>query len=432
VPLSDQLAGVTVVDLGTLPGFLDHSATAVNESGWVVGVAQAAGPISAAFIWKPGVGMSALAPLQGFTTSQAWAINSPGDVAGFSAHGPNDVTPRATLWRAGSVIDLGTLNPASTSNLASRAAGINDAGVVVGTSETGSSAPGSALRLAFRWSQATGMVALFAPAGTRIAEAAAINNAGQIVGYVQPANGPPHAALWVGSSFTDLGVLPGGTESMAAAINQNAVVAGTSTFSSPWNHAFRWTQAGGMTNLGALPGAIPLGPTSEAFGINDAGDVVGRSHFQTGSNPAVLWRGGFIYSLPPLTTGVEVGTARDINNAGLIVGVAEPFNAPPRAVLWTLPSNRPPVADAGGPYQGRKKKEAIEFDGRGSTDPDGDALTYIWNFGDGTPTAAGATPSHVYERLGTYTATLTVSDGRGGSATATATVDILPPGKLDR
>src|SRR4029450_468251 len=188
-------------------------------------------------------------------------------------------------------------------------------------------------------------------------------------------------------SFTDLGVLPGGTESMAAAINQNAVVAGTSTFSSPWNHAFRWTQAGGMTDLGALPGNIPLGPTSEAFGINDSGDIVGRSRFQTGSNPAVLWRNGTIYSLPPLTTGVELGTARDINNAGKIVGTADLLNAGTRAVMWTLPSNGSPVANAGGPYQGRKKKEAIMFDGRGSAGPDGDGPAELWKFGGGTPTA---------------------------------------------
>jgi PKD repeat protein len=53
---------------------------------------------------------------------------------------------------------------------------------------------------------------------------------------------------------------------------------------------------------------------------------------------------------------------------------------------------------------------ACSFDGTASSDPDGDALSYSWAFGDGS-TASGATTSHTYAAGGTYTATLTVSDG---------------------
>ncbi|HET7904236.1 MAG TPA: PKD domain-containing protein, partial [Candidatus Eisenbacteria bacterium] len=71
--------------------------------------------------------------------------------------------------------------------------------------------------------------------------------------------------------------------------------------------------------------------------------------------------------------------------------------------------NRCPTADANGPYSG-VVNIAIQFNGSGSTDPDGDALTYTWTFGDGG-SANGATPSHAYAADGVYTVILTVTDG---------------------
>lgn len=54
----------------------------------------------------------------------------------------------------------------------------------------------------------------------------------------------------------------------------------------------------------------------------------------------------------------------------------------------------------------------ILWDGSGSTDPDGDALKYSWDFGDGT-TADGAKATHVYTAAGEYKVTLKVDDGKG-------------------
>lgn len=39
--------------------------------------------------------------------------------------------------------------------------------------------------------------------------------------------------------------------------------------------------------------------------------------------------------------------------------------------------------------------------------------TYKWDFGDGTPASAEANPSHVYQKEGEFTATLSVTDSKG-------------------
>ncbi len=63
---------------------------------------------------------------------------------------------------------------------------------------------------------------------------------------------------------------------------------------------------------------------------------------------------------------------------------------------------------------------SVAFDGSGSRDSDGTISTYSWNFGDGTPTATGATTTHQYTTAGTFTATLTVTDNGGLTNNTTA------------
>lgn len=87
-----------------------------------------------------------------------------------------------------------------------------------------------------------------------------------------------------------------------------------------------------------------------------------------------------------------------------------------------LAPNRKPRADAGGPYEAAVG-QSIAFDGSRSFDPDGDELSFLWDFGDGTG-GFGPRPSHTYASQGVYAVRLVVADGKGASdeALTSATV----------
>ncbi len=90
------------------------------------------------------------------------------------------------------------------------------------------------------------------------------------------------------------------------------------------------------------------------------------------------------------------------------------------------PANNPPVANANGPYSGTVDN-AVSFTSNGSSDPDGDPVTYLWDFGDGN-TSTQADPTHTYTAADTYTVTLTVTDSHGAERQDTTTAEITSGG----
>ena len=97
-----------------------------------------------------------------------------------------------------------------------------------------------------------------------------------------------------------------------------------------------------------------------------------------------------------------------------------------RRIVYS-PGNGSPVAVASAaPTSGRSPLD-VSFTGSSSTDPDGDPLSYDWDFGDGSAHSSQANPVHRYATNGAYTAQLTVSDGRGLSGTDTLTISVGDP-----
>ncbi len=110
-------------------------------------------------------------------------------------------------------------------------------------------------------------------------------------------------------------------------------------------------------------------------------------------------------------------TARDewgvVGTTTMVVVITEPpGNQPPTAVL-----NPPACAGL-----------SCNFSAVGSQDPNtGDSITYRWDWGDGTAESTSTSPSHAFPAAGSYTVTLTVTDGWGKATTATRQVTVAAP-----
>ncbi|HDL20519.1 MAG TPA: tandem-95 repeat protein [Nitrospirae bacterium] len=120
-----------------------------------------------------------------------------------------------------------------------------------------------------------------------------------------------------------------------------------------------------------------------------------------------------------------------IKSADLSIESGDPYNANVIISLSGTGMNTPPAADAGGPYIGTEG-QAISFDGSGSTDLNGDALQYQWDFdNDGTwDSGWSSSPiaDYVWNDDWSGTVKLEVSDGEfSDTDTATVTVNNVAP-----
>ena len=93
--------------------------------------------------------------------------------------------------------------------------------------------------------------------------------------------------------------------------------------------------------------------------------------------------------------------------------MTEPATNQPPTVAWTQPA----------PRRSLRVTVACAFNSTGTVDPNGDQIRYAWDFGDGT-TSTSASPSKTYATAGTYTVTLTVTDGWNKVGVLTKTITV--------
>jgi PKD repeat protein/subtilisin family serine protease len=89
-------------------------------------------------------------------------------------------------------------------------------------------------------------------------------------------------------------------------------------------------------------------------------------------------------------------------------------------------ANQPPVARFTFSPANPLVNQWVTFDATSSYDPDGSIVSYSWDFGDGA-TATGSRVTKRYSAAGTYTVTLTVTDNRGATNSASQTITVTSP-----
>jgi len=118
---------------------------------------------------------------------------------------------------------------------------------------------------------------------------------------------------------------------------------------------------------------------------------------------------------------VSLGVAGPVDVSGLSSGVARLWDREPANL------NQPPAASAGGPYAGAEGT-AIPLNGATASDADpGDTLTYAWSVDSavcGFSNTSALSPILTCSDSGSFTATLTVSDGVNPDVTSEALVTV--------
>jgi probable HAF family extracellular repeat protein len=339
-------ARYTITDLGTLEGGTFSQPFFINRYGLVSGSSNLADGNQHATLWleklkvdigAPGLGgpnSIAFGDNDGFQSAGEAETSTPDpngeDFCGFGTH----LTCLPFLWQDGEMIQLPALGGNNGVAMA-----ISDRGEVAGfaensTPDTGCPAPQVLHFEPVVWEKGV-IHKLPTIGGDPDGVAQQINDNGAVVGgsgtcATFNANFlfnlvPVHALLWEKGKVTDLGNLGGKTGqaggNIAYGINNQGQVVGNSDLKGDKTfHAFLWTKATGMQDLGTLSGDV----ASVSISINDASSIVGASLDAKFNPRAFLLEKGVMTDLNTRIAGhspLYLMTGCSINSRGEITGL---------------------------------------------------------------------------------------------------------------
>jgi probable HAF family extracellular repeat protein len=460
-----------VVDLGTLGGSSSWP-SAINDKGQVVGSSNLAGDQNNhAFLYKDGK-MTDLGTLGG-TSSEAKGINESGQVVGWSDNSSGQ--RRGFLYDStNGMRDLNDLIPADSGWTMYEAAGINTDGQIVASS-WGNTQPDTDIVCDY-WSgsgPAVGAALVLSPTTTGDYE---VHDLGYLGGYYSRATSINNSSKVVGFSYTvpcgggqpffyDESADPqlqGLSMSEAVGLNNTGKVVGyrkewingscvdVGSGNDCWRAVLYDSATKQIQYLGDLRGTYPSGPRgvfgSVASGINDSGDVVGRSGIQDGTYGgdvhAFLKESGQpmidLNTLIPADSGWTITSASAINNNGQIAANGYQDGGGQHALLLTpTSSDIPPPDDTEAPSPptiASPQNNSYDTDGSFSVSGSAEAGNTVELF-EGT-TSKGTTKadsssgawsialSGVSEGSHTYTAKATDAAGLTSSASNSVSVKV--------